>query len=255
MPELSIVIPTYNRAPLLARCLASIAATVQADYEIIVVNGASTDATRQVLEQHQSPRLKVIHEPQRQGFVKAVNQGFRAAEGKYLTWLNDDARPLGNCYESAIYQLSAAPDAVLALFHHWHSTRNVAYETTISNKTYRLCHVRGTLYANFGLALRQTFQQLDYFDERYYLNAADPDFSLKAWHAGRPVLPAFGALIDHEELADARRMEDSPRAAEDNAKLFAKWNLPPKNLHRNDFDPAHPCTLSGLNGYPLAEAA
>ena len=51
------------------------------------------------------------------------------------------------------------------------------------------CMLRGTLYANFGVAARATFERLNYFDERYFLNGADPDFSLKVWDAGMQVAP------------------------------------------------------------------
>ena len=101
-------------------------------------------------------------------------------------------------------------------------------------------HVRGTLYANFGLGRRATFSRLGFFDERYFFNAADPDFSLKVWHAGLRVVPAFESFIDHVEQEDDRRTDDLARAAEDNRRLFEKWDLPPRNLERNDFDPAHP---------------
>ena len=55
-----------------------------------------------------------------------------------------------------------------------------------------------------------------------------------------------GCFIDHDEHADDRRALDADRGREDNQKLFAKWNLPEKNLSRNDFDPGRPCTLRGL---------
>jgi hypothetical protein len=51
--------------------------------------------------------------------------------------------------------------------------------------------------------------------------------------------------IDHDEHLDARRDADAAAGERDNVRLFAKWNLPEKNPIRNDFDPAHPCTLHG----------
>ena len=103
--------------------------------------------------------------------------------------------------------------------------------------------MRGTLYANFALAHRDIFQQLDFFDPRYRFYGADPDFSLKAWHAGLKVEPANNSFIDHDEHVDARRFADAEQGKIDNAKLFSKWDLPPVNPHRNDFDPRRPCTL------------
>jgi GT2 family glycosyltransferase len=190
----------------------------------------------------------VIREPHREGFVKAANKGFRAARGRYLMWLNDDARPLPGSLDRAIEQLEFSPRTVgmVALFHPAQTTRNIAYEAQHKGRPFRLLHVRGTLYANFGMASRSLFERLGYFDERYYLNGADPDFSLKVWHAGLSVVPAFGALIDHDELQDDRRDADRDRGAIDNASLFEKWDLPERNPIANDFDQTRPCTLRGL---------
>jgi GT2 family glycosyltransferase len=251
MFDLSIVIPTCNRAASLAACLDAVRTHTQCLYEVIVVDGASTDSTPQVLEaarQSLGNRLRILREPEREGFVRAANKGFRLARGRYLTWLNDDARPLPGALDRALEQLAFSPRTVgmIALFCPAHSPRNIAFEAVHQGRAFHLQHVRGTLYANFGIALRPLWDRLGYFDERYYFNAADPDFSLKVWHAGLTVVPAIGALIDHDELQDPRRDADRSRAAQDNASLFAKWLLPDKNETTNDFNQLHPCTLKGL---------
>ncbi len=252
MIDLSIVLPTCNRAELLRDAIAAIARTTRSAFEIIVVDGASTDHTREVVSEAQETfggQVRAIFEPAREGFVRAVNKGFRAARGRCLTWLNDDARPADGALDAAVDQIDRAYDlgrnvAFVAMFHHWKSMKNIAYETTQNGTTYRLCHVRGTLYANFPVGRRETFEHLDYFDERFFVCAADPDLSLKAWAAGMAIEPAYGAIIDHDECEDERRVIDSPRANRDNLALFAKWNLPPRNTWRNEFDPANPCTLA-----------
>jgi GT2 family glycosyltransferase len=251
MFDLSIVVPTLNRAASLASCLASAQKAARCALEVIVVDGASTDSTPAVLHaarESLGDRLQVIREPKREGFVRAANKGFQAARGRYLMWLNDDARPLPGALDRAIEQLEFSPHHVgmVALFHAAHGTRNVAFQAQHLGRSFHVLHVRGTLYANFGMARRSLFERLGHFDERYFLNGADPDFSLKVWHAGLSVVPAFGALIDHDELADDRRETDRDRGAADNTNLFQKWDLPEKDPATNDFDQTRPCTLRGL---------
>src|SRR4051794_2957419 len=134
MLDLSIVIPTCNRAPHLQRCLESLLAGVRCSHEIIVVDGASTDCTADLLSasaKSLGPRLKIIREPHREGFVRAANKGFGAAAGRCLTWLNDDARPKAGALDLAVARLATAPNdlAFFALFHRWHAPRNVAFES------------------------------------------------------------------------------------------------------------------------------
>ena len=255
MTDLSIVIPTTNRSASLASCLAEIGRTVTCPHEVVVVDGASADDTPAVLDAAAATpggRVRVIRESRRAGFVRAANKGFRAARGEFVMWLNDDARPLPGALDRAVTQLRSSPPNVgmVAMFHAAHTTRNVAFEASHGGRRFQLLHVRGTLYANFGIARRELFASLDYFDERYFLNAADPDFSLKVWDSGLSVVPAVGAMIDHDELEDDRRAADQHRAAEDNAKLFEKWELPPRDPVANPFDPERPCTLRG----PRADA-
>jgi GT2 family glycosyltransferase len=260
MYDLSIVIPTYNRSELLERCFQSLREGVHCAHEIIVIDGASTDNTVQVLETARAQlgeRLQVIREPRREGFVKAANKGFRSGSGRNMTWLNDDARPMPGALDEAVAQMDAAgiDIAFLAMFHRWHSTRDVAYETPYQGRMYRICHVRGTLFANFAIGRRSTFEHLDYFDERYFFQGADADLSLKAWNAGMRIEPAYSVLIDHDEYDDQRREADSTAALADNEKLLAKWDLPANNPFRNDFDPTHPCTLHGPSVSKMAVAA
>ena len=257
-PDLSVVVPTCNRAPLLEACLRTLRQTVHCAFEVIVVDGASFDDTPAVLAEaadHFGDRLRVITEADRGGFVRATNLGLRGARGAFLTWLNDDARPLAGALDRAVIQAAAAPADVglVALYHRFHSPRNVACRTTVDGQSYALCHVRGTLYANFAVGRRETFERLGFLDERFHFYGADPDLSLKAWHAGLRVVPAHdGVAIDHDEVADDRRAADADAGREDNAKLFAKWDLPPANPFRNDFDARRPCTLRGLRGKNVA---
>ncbi|MGD0463001.1 MAG: glycosyltransferase [Tepidisphaeraceae bacterium] len=251
MCDLSIVIPTCNRADLLQRSISSLCDDVQCSFEVIVVDGASEDRTSEVLAKagkSLGSRLTVIRETRREGFVRAANKGFRAAVGRNMIWLNDDARPLPGTLDAAVRQIDAAAGdvAFLAMFHRYASQKNVAYHTIVDRREYRLCHVRGTLYANFPIGRRETYRTLGYFDERFYFYGADPDLSLKAWHAGLRIEPAYACYIDHQQHADDRRAQDDSLGREDNEKLFAKWDLPEKNPYRNDFDPRRPCTLRGL---------
>ena len=250
MPELSIVIPTCQRAELLDRSLNSVERGTHCDYELIIVDGASTDGTEGVLaraKQRLGNRIQIIREERREGFTKAINKGFRAATGRYLCWLNDDARPVPGTLDQTLEQITKASAQVglLAMFHAFNGLRNVAYESRMYGGVYRLLHVRGTLYVNFGMGKRETFANLGYFDEGYFCGGADPDFSLKIWNSGLRVEPAYLTAIEHDEHEDARRGEDAKRIEDDNKRLFGKWDLPERRPGRNDFDPEKPCTLRG----------
>ena len=84
----SVIVPAYNAAKSLSRCLDSIIAQGYSDLEIVVVNDGSTDATAQVAQRY-SPRI-IYLEQNNQGETAARNTGFAAAKGDYITFLDHD---------------------------------------------------------------------------------------------------------------------------------------------------------------------
>lgn len=224
----SIVVPTFNRLERLRRCIDQIRQNVQVPHEVIVVEGCSDDGTGDWLaDQHD---LRIVRETRREGAVRAFNKGFRAAGGRYVMWLNDDAYPLPGSVEAAVAMIER-PDladlGMVAFYHNWHSERNVLDRVWHDGRSYELCHVRGYPYANFGLIRRALLERVGFADERFYFFGFDPDLSLKVQLLeGLKVVGCRRALVHHDEYHDDRKLNDLPAGREDNERLFAKWNLP-----------------------------
>jgi GT2 family glycosyltransferase/glycosyltransferase involved in cell wall biosynthesis len=85
----SIVICTYNRASYLERCLESLKKQTYLQFEIIVVNGPSTDETDRVLAKY--PEIKIIRQEKLNGLSFARNLGIKECEGKIVAFIDDDA--------------------------------------------------------------------------------------------------------------------------------------------------------------------
>ncbi len=89
-PLVSIIIPTYNRAGLVGRAVDSALRQTFTDYEIIVVDDASTDDTRGYLHNRYQDTITYIQKKENQGLSAARNSGIAAAQGTYLAFLDDD---------------------------------------------------------------------------------------------------------------------------------------------------------------------
>ncbi|HVA38742.1 MAG TPA: glycosyltransferase family 2 protein [Candidatus Dormibacteraeota bacterium] len=90
MAVASIVIPLYGRCALTKQCLESVVATCEGlDYEVILVDNASPDETPALLDRL-SGDVTVIRNRENLGFAKACNQGWRAASGQFVVFLNND---------------------------------------------------------------------------------------------------------------------------------------------------------------------
>jgi len=89
MPQISIVIPTRERADLVERCVRSLLDEHGNDVEVIVVVDGSTDDTQRRLESFGDARLRVFAQP-RSGAAAARNRGAHEARGEYLVFVDDD---------------------------------------------------------------------------------------------------------------------------------------------------------------------
>ena len=85
----SVTIVTCNSAPHLRECFASLDQQNYLDFEVIIVDNASSDGTRAVLEQLVAP-WRVIYNEQNVGFAAGQNQAIRAARGEWVLCLNPD---------------------------------------------------------------------------------------------------------------------------------------------------------------------
>jgi GT2 family glycosyltransferase/glycosyltransferase involved in cell wall biosynthesis len=86
----SIVIPVFNKVEFTFQCLRSLIREIDFDdTEVIVVNNASTDGTRELLS-HFKDTVRVIDNDTNRGFVDACNQGAAAARCRFLVFLNND---------------------------------------------------------------------------------------------------------------------------------------------------------------------
>jgi GT2 family glycosyltransferase len=85
----SVLITTYNSAPFLETCLDSLRRQTYGPLDVIIVDNASSDGTRAILEKYQL-EFHIILNDQNVGFAAGQNQAIRAARGQWLLSLNPD---------------------------------------------------------------------------------------------------------------------------------------------------------------------
>jgi glycosyl transferase family 2 len=87
---ISVVLPTHNRAGVVARAVASVTAQSYGNWELVVVDDASDDDTPQVLRAFTDPRIRVLRRQRRGGPSATRNTGLEEARGEYVVYLDDD---------------------------------------------------------------------------------------------------------------------------------------------------------------------
>lgn len=89
MSKVSIIIPVYNAEDYLKRCLDSIVNQTFKDIEIICVNDGSKDNSLKILKEYEDPRIVII-DKENAGVSEARNDGIKASNGEYITFVDAD---------------------------------------------------------------------------------------------------------------------------------------------------------------------
>lgn len=111
---ISIIIPVYNHALELKKCLASLARQTYQDFEVIVVDDGSQEDIQAVLPAKLAGRAVIYQRIAHSGANVARNVGFKAATGQYLLFLDADIVCLPQMLEKLILALKSQNNAIYA---------------------------------------------------------------------------------------------------------------------------------------------
>jgi GT2 family glycosyltransferase len=207
----SVIIVNWNAGVMLAECLGALAPVLQkGDVECIVVDNGSSDGSDKRIEGC-DPLVRLVRTGGNLGFAVACNIGARCARGRYLLFLNPDARVTGDALEKTLDYLDAPanqrigilgvqlrdgagsvarscarfPGARSMTLHALGIDRVVPSVGYVMvdwdhGNTRIVDHVIGAYY----LVRREVFDAVQGFDERFFLYLEDLDFSLRAKRAG-----------------------------------------------------------------------
>ena len=89
-PAVTVVLPTYDREPLLWRSIRSVLDQTYEDFELIIVDDGSTDATAESVARFGDRRLRCIRLAENRGAAAARNVGIRAATGRFIAFQDSD---------------------------------------------------------------------------------------------------------------------------------------------------------------------
>jgi N-acetylglucosaminyl-diphospho-decaprenol L-rhamnosyltransferase len=213
MPDLSIVIVSWNVADILAECLFSIFATIDTSrlqLDVIVVDSASSDHTVALVHE-QFPQVNLLPQSENIGYTKANNVGFEAARGRHILMLNPDTVILDDALERMVLFLDDNP-AVGIVGPYTLNTDGTTQSSRRRFPTLRLALVESTWL--------QPYAPKAWLDD-YFVNDAPEDATLDVdWVQGsalmfrREVYEQIGGLDEgyvmySEEMDFCKRAKDT----------------------------------------------
>lgn len=112
-PAFSIITPTYNRVATLDRAIRSVQRQTFTDYEHLIVDDASTDGTRQLVESIEDSRIRYLRFDRWQGANPARNAGIKVARAAWIVLLDSDDELLPHRLDAAQRRIRRYPDVEL----------------------------------------------------------------------------------------------------------------------------------------------
>jgi glycosyltransferase involved in cell wall biosynthesis len=180
VPFFSIIIPCRNAAATIARTIASVQQQSERNRELIVVDGASTDGTRELLERAADASTRVVSEPDA-GIYAAMNKGARLAGGTWLLFLGADDVFAGPEVLARVRAAIGSTDSGVFCGEAAYADGRIWPIPVNPRVRFRnFLHHQACFYHRSCFATRG-------YDERLR-TLADYDFNLRLWQAGiRPV--------------------------------------------------------------------
>lgn len=114
-PTLSVLLPNYNHAEYLPKCLDEILSQSFADFELIIIDDASTDDSVAVLKSYarRDPRIRLYQNDKNAGVVATLNRCLAKARGEFVLGAASDDYVMPKYFDMAVKLLRAHPEAAL----------------------------------------------------------------------------------------------------------------------------------------------
>ncbi len=168
---ISIIMPTFNRGHLVKKAISSVFSQTYKNWELIIVDDASSDETSILLNGYEDPRIKYIRNQKNRGANYCRNLGVKIAKGKYLTFLDSDNYWENNKLEIQLKRIAATQEDVGFVFckqmvYEDGKAKLIPQEDDLENDLNHIMYWRNIVDTNTVLMKRECFEKAGGFDEK-----------------------------------------------------------------------------------------
>jgi len=248
-PKVTVIIPNWNGRQWLSDCLGALTAQRFKNFQTLVVDNASTDGSQEFIEK-EYPHVTLIQLTENTGFATAVNRGIKAANTEYVALLNNDTRPLPEWLESLVKATeNTSPETALLAS----CMLNMDNPSIIDNAGDQLTRQGAARKRGHGqpanhystadeilspcggaaLYRKTLFDDVGYFDERFFAYLEDVDLGLRSQLRGYKCLYVPKAKVLHRGHGSGLPQGKYVRLITRNRLLLLFKNLPAQVLWKN----------------------
>lgn len=216
-PQVSVILITRNRYDSLKEAVNAILNQTFSDFELIIIDDASEDQTKNIIEDFKDKRIRYLRNIKNLGIAQARNIGINMARAKFIFFTDDDCSPYRDWLREGVKILQKEPD-ILAI------QGFVVMERFDPSRVFR--RVRSVNWSNnFGNFMcanmafpKETLIKLGGFNVKFNQAYEDVDIGLRAREMGK-VIFSREMIVNHRQLpythkeiiAEARRAREQVR--------------------------------------------
>ncbi len=239
-----------GRTSSVRNCLESVRTQTFRDYEHLIVDGGSTDGTLDIIREYaDSPRLKVVSEPDH-GIYDAMNKAIRMARGKYIVFLNSDDALSDTGALAAVMKSLTGEDADFSfanvdVYDEGHTSFIRTWRSSIDDMPFGYYPCHQTVFCKTDV-----LRKIGGFTENYLAN--DNYLMLKLVARGYSCVYVDRTIVDfHTGGASASMVEDKTRMRSEHIEFFRKEIGERAGLSVKDCEWLYE---QGFRGLPYAQA-
>ena len=177
-PLISVIMSTYNEEKYIETSLKSLLNQTFKEFEIIIVDDASTDNTKQLIQNLQDERIRLICNEENQGLTKNLNKALKYVTGKYIARMDGDDIAFPTRFEKQVQYMEKHPETMLvSCYTKSFGDSDLVFALPDDSEVLKVRMLVRPVYAHPGFMMRRELIEAGYQYNEEYRTAQDYEFA------------------------------------------------------------------------------
>ncbi|WP_418263506.1 glycosyltransferase family 2 protein [Flavobacterium faecale] len=154
-PKITVLMPVYNCELYVGEAIDSILNQTYTDFELLIIDDASKDATASIVKSYNDSRIQLIEKPINTGYTNSLNHGLKIARGEYIARMDGDDICMPERFFKQVSYLESHPETVLCATAFKVIGREVYFSSPEEHDAIKLAFLEGNCICHSSIMMRK----------------------------------------------------------------------------------------------------
>lgn len=154
-PKITVLMPVYNCELYVGEAIESILNQTYTDFELLIIDDASTDTTASIVKNYVDNRIQLIEKPVNTGYTNSLNHGLNIAKGQYIARMDGDDICMPERFSKQVTYLDTHPETVLCATAFKVIGREVYFNSPENHDAIKLAFLEGNCICHSSIMMRK----------------------------------------------------------------------------------------------------